>query len=359
MMPERVAYVLNIFPKLSETFIAGELAELKRRGVNLRILSLLPPREELRHEIVTRTGLDTLVCYDPQEFSAVVRDFQPQLLHAHFAREATAEARRLAAAHHVPFTFTAHGYDIHRKPPDDFAARAAAARAVVTVSAANADYMAATFGVPRPSIQIISCGVDTEIFRPGASAMRAAPPLLLCVARHVAVKNLALLLEACAELRRRAVPFQCRMIGDGPLHEELKARRAALDLEAIVEMPGVADQGEVLNQWQRASVGVLTSQNEGMPVSLMEAAACGVPVVAPAVGGIPELVGDEETGLLARPGDCESLVTALARMLGDERLRKRLGEAARHRAVERFSVRRQVDQLLALWSAVLNGGAAR
>jgi len=84
-----------------------------------------------------------------------------------------------------------------------------------------------------------------------------------------------------------------------------------------------------------------------------------VPVVAPAVGGIPELVGDEETGLLTQPGDRESLVAALARLLQDERLRKRLGETARHRAVERFSVRRQVDQLLALWSTVLNGGTNR
>ena len=357
MIPQRVAYVLNIFPKLSETFIAGELAELRRRGVELRILSLLPPREELQHEIVQRTGLDRIVCYEPEQFSAVMRDFKPQLLHAHFAREATAEARRLAAAHQVPFTFTAHGYDVHRKPPEDFAERAAVARAVVTVSAANADYIATTFGVPRQRIQIISCGVDTEVFRPGAPTARALPPVILCVARHVAVKNLGLLLKACAELRLRDVAFRCVMIGDGPLHEELKARRVALDLETIVEMPGAAEQGEVLKQWQRASIGVLTSENEGMPVSLMEAAACGVPVVAPAVGGIPELVRDEETGLLTRPGDVESFVTSLARLLRDERLRKRMGEAARHRAVEKFSVRHQVDQLLVLWSGVLNGGS--
>jgi glycosyltransferase involved in cell wall biosynthesis len=355
MTPKRLAYVLNIFPKLSETFIVGELAELCRRGVELRILSLLPPREELQHGQVNRAGLDQLVCYEPENFSAVLNEFQPQLLHAHFAREATAEARRLAVQHHLPFTFTAHGYDIHRKPPEDFAARAVTARAVVTVSEANASYITATFGVPRERIRIISCGVDTERFHPGDAATLATPPLILCVARHVAVKDLGRLLEACAQLRLRGLDFRCVMIGDGPLHEELKAKRAELALSNLVAMPGAAEQGEVLQWWQRASIGVLTSQNEGMPVSLMEAAACGVPVVAPAVGGIPELVQDGVTGLLARPNDLAGLVAALEKLLRDPAQRSRLGAAARQRAVEKFSVRHQVDQLLALWTDVLNG----
>src|SRR5690242_20724541 len=123
----RIAYVLNIFPKLSETFIAGEIAELRRRGVELRILSLLPPREEPRHDFIVRAGLEALTHYDVASFEAVVREFQPDLLHAHFAREATQTARGLAGRCQVPFSFTAHGYDIHRKAPRDFAERAEAA----------------------------------------------------------------------------------------------------------------------------------------------------------------------------------------------------------------------------------------
>lgn len=358
MTPQRLTYVLNIFPKLSETFIVGELAELRRRGVELRILSLLRPREELQHDLVKRAGLTRLVCYEPENFSAVLNEFQPQLLHAHFAREATAEARRLATLHRLPFTFTAHGYDIHRKPPEDFAARAAAAEAVVTVSEANAMYIAATFGVPRVHLHVIPCGVDTDRFRPGNPAPPATPPLILCVARHVAVKNLNLLLEACAELRKRGENFRCVMIGEGPLHAELKAKRAALGLDQLVTMPGAAEQGEVLEWWQRASIGVLTSLNEGMPVSLMEAAACGVPVVAPAVGGIPELVRDGVTGLLSQPNDLTGLVTGLEQLIHDPVLRTRLGAAARQWAAEHFSVQRQVERLLALWGRVLAQGVA-
>ncbi|MBI3848741.1 MAG: glycosyltransferase family 4 protein [Verrucomicrobia bacterium] len=357
MTLQRIAYVLKIFPKLSETFITGELAELCRRGVELRILSLLPPREELQHELVHRAGLTELTTYDLQKFAPVLHEFRPQLMHAHFATEAADKARALSAECGVPFTFTAHGYDIHRKPPADFHERALAAQAVVTVSHANADYISTTFNVPAGHLRVIPCGVDTETFRPAKTPVDGgAPPWIVCVARHVRVKNISLLLEACAELRRRGLNFRCALIGGGPLYEELKAKRADLGLEEIVEMPGAAEQREVLRWWQRAAVGVLTSENEGMPVSLMEAASCGVPVVAPAVGGIPELVLDGETGLLTKPNDLENLVATLERVLRDEQLRTRLGSAARARAEKKFSVKHQVDQLLALWSEILNGG---
>src|SRR5438094_5973514 len=168
MTPNRVAYVVNVFPKLSETFIAGELAELRRRGVELRVLSLRQPTEPLRHDFVARARLDKITCYQPAQFASLLREFAPDLLHAHFATEPTAAARDLAKDLGVPFLFTAHGYDIRRKAPADFAERAAAARAVVTVSNANARCIAATFGVPPDRIHVIPCGVDTERFRPVA-----------------------------------------------------------------------------------------------------------------------------------------------------------------------------------------------
>src|SRR5258706_94194 len=88
------------------------------------------------------------------------------------------KARELSARSGIPYTFTAHGYDIHRKPPSDFRARAEAARAVVTVSAANRDYIHRTFGVSHSHIHVIPCGVDTELFRPrgtGSPAAEATP----------------------------------------------------------------------------------------------------------------------------------------------------------------------------------------
>ena len=354
MMLRRVAYVVNVFPKLSETFIAWELAELRRRGVEVCILSLRPPDEGRRHEIVREAGLEERVIYDPKEFRAALLEFQPELLHAHFATEPTAAARELAAELRVPFTFTAHGYDIYRKPPADFADRAAAAAAVVTVSEANARYIVKTFSVPTAQIHVIPCGVNAERFSPQGE--RLEPPHVVCVARLRPVKNLGLLLEACASLRARGVQFCCMVIGDGSCRDELEAMRARLGLARVVEFAGAAEQAEVLAWWQRATIAALTSTSEGMPVSLMEAAACGVPAVAPAVGGIPELVEDGVTGLLVPVGDTQALAAALEQLLRNPELAARMGMAARRRVEERFSLMGQVDRLLELWTELVSVG---
>src|SRR5207245_5141725 len=111
-------------------------------------------------------GLEERVIYDPKEFRAALLEFQPELLHAHFATEPTAAARELAAELRVPFTFTAHGYDIYRKPPADFADRAAAAAAVVTVSEANARYIVKPFGVPTAHIHVFPCWLSAARISP-------------------------------------------------------------------------------------------------------------------------------------------------------------------------------------------------
>ena len=354
MTPRRIAYVLNIFPKLSETFIADELAELQRRGLELKILSLRPPRDEIRHPIISLAGLDKLVEYGLDQFSPAIEQFRPGLIHAHFAREATGKARELSMEHNVPFTFTAHGYDIYRKPPSDFQARALAASAVVTVSQANADYIHRTFDVPRSRLQVIPCGVDVNEFCPSPNDLvESGPPRIVCVARLVPVKNLGFLLEACAALRERELDFRCLILGEGPGRSELEAMRARLKLEDVVQMPGAANRDTVRECWRQAAIGVLTSENEGMPVSLMEAAACGVPVVATCVGGIPELVLDGVTGILTAPGDPVQFAQAVERLIVAPELRRELGINARAHAEKRFSIVRQADALLELWSAKL------
>ncbi len=359
MTPNRIAYVVNVFPKLSETFIAGELAELRRRGVRVRVLSLRRPVESLRHEFIARAGLDKTTCYDPDQFPDLLREFNPQMLHAHFATEPAAAARALALEVGLPFTFTAHGYDIRRKPPPDFTARAAAARAVVTVSEANARYIAKTFAVPPEHIRVIPCGVDTDQFRPdgagGAAGRLPATndiPWIVCVARHVRVKNLGLLLETCALLLKRGVRFRCALVGDGPLRGDLERASERLGLRGLVEFTGALAQSEVLKWWRRAAVAALSSENEGMPVCLMEAAACAVPAVATAVGGVPELVEDGVTGVLTRPGDAADLASALTRLLVNPTLAAHLGQAARRRAEQQFSLQRQADSLLGLWARI-------
>jgi glycosyltransferase involved in cell wall biosynthesis len=356
MIPKRVAYVVSTFPKISETFIAGELAELRRRGIEVRVLSLKLPTDKVQHAIVDAAGLLERTTYAPLQFRQHLDEFRPDLVHAHFATEPTETARELAGAMGLPFTFTAHGYDVYRRPPVDFAERAAAAAAVVTVSEANKRHLCDVLGVSAGRIFVIPCGIDTDWFAPGIES--AALPLILCVARLRDVKRLDVLLRACALLRERGAAFRCVIVGDGPERAALEALRAELHLEGHVTMPGLAEQDDVRRWWQRASIAVLSSRNEGMPVSLMEAAACGVPAVAPAVGGIPELIVDGITGILTAPLDSTALADGLHALLRDAGLRRRMGWAARRRAEERFSRARQVDRLLEVWSAILNCGVS-
>lgn len=349
-MSLRLAYVLRVFPKLSETFVVGELAELRRRGRDVRILSLEPARETLRHDLVAEAGLDTLTTLDPAAFDEELRRFRPHLVHAHFATEATAAAREVAAAHGLPYTCTAHGYDVYRKPPPDFAARAEGAAAMVTVSEANAAYIERTFGVDRAKLHVIPCGIDLERFAPGPGR---DPSLIVAVARLNPVKRIDVLLDACAELRRRGVEFRCVVVGDGTRREELRQQHAALELGRHVTFAGALEQRDVARWWRRAGIAALSSEREGMPVCLMEAAAAALPAVAPAMGGIPELVEDGVTGLLVPPLDPPALADALERLLRDRALATRLGAAARRRALERFSVATQVDRLEGVWQEVL------
>lgn len=350
MKLRRVAFVVNAFPKLSETFIANELAELRRRGVEVLILSLEPPTEALRHELIDEHGLLERTRYDRRSFAAALRTFRPDLLHAHFATDPTAVAYELAVELGVPFTFTAHGYDITRRPPLDFAARASRAAAVVTVSRANASHIAEHLGVPRGRIRVIPCGVDVDLFHPNGGP--ATPARVVCVARMSPVKNLGLLLDACALLRLGGLAFRCTLVGDGRARGELETARSRLGLEDTVDFVGPATQAQVVSFWQHAAVATLSSHREGLPVSLMEAAACGVPAVATAVGGVPELVEDEVTGLLAPPGDASAFAAALERLLRDRELAARLGAAARRRVEARFSLAAEVDGLLSLWDDV-------
>jgi len=348
MSAMNVAYVVNMFPKLSETFIANEIAELVRRGVTCRALSLKTPTETLRHPVVRTLPLDEMVFFDEAAFRRSLAAAPPDVIHAHFATEPTRVARAIARDLDLPYTFTAHGYDVYRRPPADLAARVREAAAVVTVSDANADHLVEACGADRARLHVLPCGVDLDRFVPAPS--RVEPALIVCVARLRPVKNLGVLLQACRLLKDRGLAVRTVVIGEGPSLAELETLRATLDLVQEVSFEGAQDQAAVCAWWQRATVGVLTSESEGMPVSLMEAAACGVPAVAPAVGGIPELIAHGETGFVTAPNDATAIADGLARILTAPDLRARMSGAARQRAEARFSAARQVDTLLSLWA---------
>ncbi|MFZ5811422.1 MAG: glycosyltransferase family 4 protein [Thermodesulfobacteriota bacterium] len=197
------------------------------------------------------------------------------------------------------------------------------------------DRLTRTFRVPAGRITVIPNGVNTEHYTPPGSRPDG-DPVVLCVARMDPVKDHATLLAAFDRVAGGHPTVRLHLVGDGPIRDAVAARvRQSPFADRITIVPGDAD---LRPHYARAGLLVLSSRHEGLPNVVLEAMASGLPVAATAVGGLPELVADGVTGRLAPPGRPEALAAAMAGILGDERLRTAMGEAARQRAVEEFSL---------------------
>jgi len=166
--------------------------------------------------------------------------------------------------------------------------------------------------------------------------------------RIVAIKDYPTLLHAAEELLTRGIDVHVLIVGSGPELAALRELvRASRQLSDRVVFTGVCD--DIPGLLNTMDVFVLPSISEGMSNTLLEAMASGLPVVATDVGGNPEIVENERSGLLFRPGDVKALADRLARLAGDEMLRSELGNAARHRANETFSLGRMTENYTQLY----------
>ena len=194
----------------------------------------------------------------------------------------------------------------------------------------------------RDRTVVIHNGVGLE--RPQrAPGPAPQPATLLSVGRFRPPKDFTSLIRAMAALEPGTA--RLRIAGDGPDRPAIEQEIATLGLHETVELLGTrADVDELL---AAADVFVLSSDSEGLPMSVLEAMAAGLPVIASAVGGVPELVADKETGALVPPRDSQALAAAIREIAGDPQLRDRLGQAGRRRARQEFSLeacrRRHLD----------------
>jgi glycosyltransferase involved in cell wall biosynthesis len=164
------------------------------------------------------------------------------------------------------------------------------------------------------------------------------------------------LLDAWQRLRTRVPGWQLLVIGDGPRRAHLESRVQAMGLAGDVRFTG--NQDDVPAWLACAELAVLPSYgDEGVPQSLMQAAACGRPAVSTPIGAIPEAVRDGETGILVPPRDAAALADALARLMGDAALRARMGAAAHAYAQANFGIDRMLDGMEAVFAQVTKGRA--
>lgn len=401
----RIGYVLDRFPSLHQTFVLNEMLALEARGLELAVFSLLPGSELVHADVarlkapvtyapppgakagLARGQLDALVggpaawaatlrtvLAEPRRVVAAsmlrsaamapaARDQGVTHFHAHFAAGANVAAHTLARLTGRSFSFTMHAVDLYARPVL-LCETLAAASFGVTSTAYNQRYLAETCGPEAAAkVALVRACVDPAAF----AAVERLPhdvPTILAVGRLIEKKGLRDLVEALAILQRRGLAFQAVLVGDGPERPVLAAAIARHGLGEQVTLHGSVTQTELRELYARSDLVALPSvvaadgDRDGIPVTLIEALAMGLPVVSTTVSGIPELITDE-VGRLVPPHSPAALAEALASLLEQPELRARLGRAGPTLVRSAFDVRRSAEQMAQLFAKAASGTAHR
>lgn len=201
-------------------------------------------------------------------------------------------------------------------------------------------------GVPDEKVYLIPCGAPTEVFHPNDSHAPNTPVKFVMSSRLIAEKGCHLSVEAFAQLATDIKSVELHIYGDGPAREELQQLVAARNLQAKVFFYGYVDEKQLAKELRLHDVFIQHSlRKEGSPVSIVEAMASGLPVVATPVGGIAEQVLEGRTGFLIAEKDVNAMAAAMRRLADDIDLRRKFGLAGRERAVTFYDATLQTRQL--------------
>ncbi len=340
----RVAVVLSGWPRVSEVFAVNELLALHRADMLGPVVALKAGEQSSTHPAVAELTPHVEVLA-PGKLTAKGAALAERIagtdvaaVHGYFAHDPAAVAAIAAKLSGLPYGFSAHALDARKVPRADLTRRAEEAAVVISCNQVTADEVAATGVHPR----LVRHGVDLETF-PMTPPPDADPVQLLAVGRLVEKKGFDVLLAALAELHR---PFHLRLVGDGMLRTSLLDQIEALGLHDRVELLGRQTHATLPALYAAADIVVVPSvvdssgDRDGLPNVVLEAMACGRPVVASEVAAIPSAVRDGSTGTLIPPRDPSALATALAKQIDDPGLRWDMGRAGRHRVEQDFDLHR-------------------
>jgi len=288
-----------------------------------------------------------------------VRAFRRARPHAVLAEFGHAGVQVLDACRRLglPLIVCFYGFDVYARPmlerygvryPELFDQAAAL---IVVSESMRRDLIA--LGAPAAKTHYVASGVDLDGFRTGAPD--EAPPTFLAVGRFVEKKGPHLTIAAFASVRQRHPEVRLRMIGDGRLRAICEDLARGLGLDAAIDFLGTQSH-DALSQEMRAarafvqhSVVASDGNSEGMPISILEASATGLPIVATRHAGIPEAVVDGETGLLVDERDVSGMAAHMERLVGDPAFAAALGRAGRRYVEKHFSLE---VSLARLWDVI-------
>lgn len=379
--PRVLVYRDHLLP-LSETFVVNQTFGLERfEAFLLGSKPAHPPRRELprdRMRLLNVGGPEGLVREIlfkffgriPRDILQWCRSLRPVLVHAHFGPDGTL-AMPLAERLGLPLIVSYHGSDATVKDAYAWGSYighrlyrlrrqklARTAQAFVTPSRFVKKMAVLRQGIPEEKIHVIPHGVDVQRFYPGPHPEEGR---VLFVGRLVELKGLHHLIEAVSQIRASFPRIHLRVVGDGPerrVFEELARRKLGTACTFVGALPhqGVRDEMQKAFAFCMPSISMPNGEAESFGMVFLEAQACGVPVVAYAVGGIPEVVAHGETGFLARENDVEALARHLKALLENVDLRNAMGRAGRARVETHFNRRRQNEALENLYQRICRAG---
>ena len=415
-MSPKLAIVLKGYPRLSETFIAQEIRALEVRGVELCIFSLRHPHDPASHPIHDEIeapvyylpeyvhddpgrvlAAATRLCWRPGFWRALasflvdlrheptrnrMRRFAQALVlarempasvehyYAHFMHTPSSVCHYASIINGQSWSISAHAKDIWTIDARELRKKLAACDWIVTCTAANAEYLSG-LGDDAHKVELLYHGLDFSRFdrvEAPASTRDGSdgddPVRLVSVGRAVDKKGYEVLLEALSGLPQ-ALNWRFVHIGGGELLEALQLQARELGLEQRIEWLGALPQTEVLARYRDADLFVLPSKisddgdRDGLPNVLMEAQSQALACLSTSISGIPELIVHAESGWLVEQKNSRELGDALARLIADPQLRKRLGEAGYNRVRQEFSMQKGIDKLMRrLQQSMQAGGEA-
>ena len=391
----KFAYLFERFPSFGQTFCYREVAELDQQGIAAPIFSIRNPKDEPPqdwdthiiervHYLPGEKGLlqkvqsaakkqkidtdivaaldewgrrtDFLRLYQAVYIGVRMRELGVNHVHAHFAGMAARTAFWIHKFFSIAFSFTAHANDIFspRKFEIGLNQLVDRASAIVTETDYAARFLRERFSHRADCIHRIYNGLDLADFQ--RADFSSKPPLIIAVGRLITKKGFGDLIRACGLLAERGKSFRCEIVGEGPLDNELRYQIDAHRLRNSVILTGVKPQMELRQRLAAANVFVLPSVidpdggMDNLPTVIMEAMATGLPVVSTNIGGIPEMVIENETGLLVQPGDAAAMADAIEKVISDRSLAQKFGESGYERAKALFSIEKNVRELCALIS---------
>lgn len=394
-----IAYMMSRFPHLPETFILREMTEMERLGWDIRLYPLMIQQQAIVHAEAERwipqaqssafvspsvikanlqtgmskpTGVASVwaqtVTESRRSPSELVRNLAliPKAItmgrwmkqagivhiHAHYATYPAFAAWVINRLIGIPYSVTVHAHDIYVSQTM-LATKLRPAAAVIAISDYNREFLAKHAGEwIRAKTHVVHCGIRPDKYAPRSTMAAVSSRFeIISTGSLQEYKGHRYLIDACAILRDRGLAFRCRIIGGGEDRETLQQQIETLGLHSFVELMGPQSEHQVMallptaDCYAQASVVTASGKMEGIPVALMEALACGLPVVATNISGIPELVRHQETGYLVPPTDPVALADMLMHIAEHREDAHRLGSQGRELVLTEFNLPNTIAQL--------------